>query len=83
MMNVVFWDVALCSFGVNRLFGGTYRLHLQGRKIRERRTRVIRWLQLSYQSEITSYIGSEQSETECRPHGKPTVEWGGSVLGLC
>jgi hypothetical protein len=33
--NVVFWDVALCRSGVNRRFGGTYRLHLQGRKIRE------------------------------------------------
>jgi hypothetical protein len=36
MKNVVFWDVALCRFCVNRRFGGTYRLHLQGRKIRER-----------------------------------------------
>jgi hypothetical protein len=26
-------------------FGGTYRLHLQGRKIRERETSVSRWLQ--------------------------------------
>jgi hypothetical protein len=31
--NVVFWDVAL---SVNRRVGGMYRLHLQGRKIRER-----------------------------------------------
>jgi hypothetical protein len=38
---------------------------------------------LSHQSEITSYIGSEQSETECRPHGKPAVAKGGSVLGVC
>jgi hypothetical protein len=36
---------------------------------------------LSHQSEITSYIGSEQSETECRPHGKPTVEKGGKCVG--
>jgi hypothetical protein len=34
--NVVFWDVALYRFCVNRRFGGTYRLHIQGRKIRER-----------------------------------------------
>jgi hypothetical protein len=32
MKNVVFWDVALCRYWVNRRFGGTYRLHLQGRK---------------------------------------------------
>jgi hypothetical protein len=34
--NAVFWDVALCRSYVNRRFGGKYRLHLQGRKIRER-----------------------------------------------
>jgi hypothetical protein len=30
MKNAVFWDVAPCRSCVNRLFGGTYRLHLQG-----------------------------------------------------
>jgi hypothetical protein len=35
MKNAVFWDVAPCSFCVNRSFGGTHRLRLQGRKIRE------------------------------------------------
>jgi hypothetical protein len=30
--KAVFWDVAPCRNGVNRRFGGTYRLHLQGRK---------------------------------------------------
>jgi hypothetical protein len=33
--NAVFWDVAPCKSCVNRRFGGTYRLHFQGRKIRE------------------------------------------------
>jgi hypothetical protein len=42
MTNAVFWDVALCSYCVNRRFGGTYHLHLQGRKIRERGTSVSR-----------------------------------------
>jgi hypothetical protein len=32
MENVVFWDVASCRYCVNRCFGGTYRLHLQGRR---------------------------------------------------
>jgi hypothetical protein len=45
MKNVVFWDVALCSSCVNRRFGERYRLHLQGRKIRERETSASRWLQ--------------------------------------
>jgi hypothetical protein len=30
MKNAVFWDVAPCRSRVNRRFGGTYRLHLQG-----------------------------------------------------
>jgi hypothetical protein len=44
MKKVVFWDVALCRSWVNRRFGGTYRFHLQGRKIRERGTYVSRCL---------------------------------------
>jgi hypothetical protein len=36
--NAVFWDVAPCRSCVNRLFGGTYRLHLQGMKTDERGT---------------------------------------------
>jgi hypothetical protein len=30
MKNAIFWDVALCRYFVNRRFGRTYRLHLQG-----------------------------------------------------
>jgi hypothetical protein len=33
MKSIVFWDMTPCSpLSVNRRFGGTYRLHLQGRK---------------------------------------------------
>jgi hypothetical protein len=32
MKNAVIWDVALRRSRVNRRSGGTYRLHLQGRK---------------------------------------------------
>jgi hypothetical protein len=45
--NAFFWDVAQCRSCMNRHFGGTYRLHLQGRKIHERGTSVGRWLQSS------------------------------------
>jgi hypothetical protein len=45
MKNAVFWDVAPCRSCVNRRFGGTYRLHLHGRKICERGTSMSRWLQ--------------------------------------
>jgi hypothetical protein len=47
LKNAVFGDVAACRSCVNRRFGGTYRLHFHGRKIRERGTSVIRWLQSS------------------------------------
>jgi hypothetical protein len=53
MKNVVFWDVALCRSSVNRRFGGIYRLHLQGRKIYERRTSVARWLATSVNTRPT------------------------------
>jgi hypothetical protein len=45
MKSAVFWDLTPCRYCVNRRFGGTYRLHLQGRKIRERGISVSRWLQ--------------------------------------
>jgi hypothetical protein len=35
MKNAVFLDVTLCRSCVNLRFGRTYRLHLQGRKIRD------------------------------------------------
>jgi hypothetical protein len=44
MKNAVFWYVASCRSCVNRRFVGTYRFHLQGRKIRERGISVSRWL---------------------------------------
>jgi hypothetical protein len=40
--------MALCKSCVNRGFGGTYRLHLQGTKIFERGTSVSRWLQTAH-----------------------------------
>jgi hypothetical protein len=45
MKIAVFWDVAPCRPCVTLRFGATYRLRLQGRKIRERGTSVSRWLQ--------------------------------------
>jgi hypothetical protein len=33
-LTSIFWDIKSCSpLKVNRRFGGTYQLHLQGRKI--------------------------------------------------
>jgi hypothetical protein len=53
MKIAVFWDLVPCRSSVNRRFGGTYRLHLQGRKIRERGTSVCRWLQTESSVENT------------------------------
>jgi hypothetical protein len=53
MKNAVFWDVVSCRSCVNQRFGGTYRLHLQGRKIRERGIGVSRWLQSAISSSET------------------------------
>jgi hypothetical protein len=40
-MNVaIFWDIQSCSPYVNRRFGGTFHLHLQGRKSAEQDTSV-------------------------------------------
>jgi hypothetical protein len=34
MKSIIFWDMTACSpLSFNRRFGGTYRLHLQGRKV--------------------------------------------------
>jgi hypothetical protein len=45
MKNDLFWDVVPCRSCVSRRFGRIHRLHLQGRKIRERGTSVSRCLQ--------------------------------------
>jgi hypothetical protein len=58
MKNSLFWDMVPCRSCENRRFGGTYSLHLQGRKICERGTSVSRWLRLSHQSKTPSYINS-------------------------
>jgi hypothetical protein len=71
MKNVVFWDVALCRLCVNRRFGGKYRLHLQGRKIRERRTSVSRWMQtelsLSASQKTIFFIITMSTKDPTRP----------------
>jgi hypothetical protein len=54
MKNVVFWDMAPCSSCVNRRFGGTYRLHLHGRKN----------LRARNQSEQVAVCGSHSSGYE-------------------
>jgi hypothetical protein len=40
MKVVISWDIGLCSLYVNRRFGGTYHLHLQGLKLAYQETSV-------------------------------------------
>jgi hypothetical protein len=41
MKNTIFMDITPCSpLKVNRRFGGTYRLHLQGRRISRARNQL-------------------------------------------
>jgi hypothetical protein len=42
MKNSIFWDITPCSLlKVNRLFGGIYRHHLQGRRISQARYNLL------------------------------------------
>jgi hypothetical protein len=70
-MNAVFWDVAPCRSCVNRRFGGTYRLNLQGRKIRERGTSVSMWLQVA---DFSTLKMEEIRSSETSVHTRST--WG-------
>jgi hypothetical protein len=72
--NVIFWDVAPCSSCVNQRFGGTYRLHRQGRKIGARGTSVSRWLQI---------VGSHKNYTASHPrrrHSSQSPLWKPQIL---
>jgi hypothetical protein len=40
VINVAIWDTSQCSPYVNQCFGGTYHLHIQGRKSTEQETSV-------------------------------------------
>jgi hypothetical protein len=79
MKNVVFWDVALCRIWVNRRFGGTYRLHLQGGIIRKRRTRVSSWLQTETLVGATRCIRDGERKSVAT---KEISREGKNVLGL-
>jgi hypothetical protein len=66
--NTVFWGVAPCRYCVKRRFGGTYPLHLQGKKIRERGTNVNTWLQAARFSETSVHTAFFRSFLICTSH---------------
>jgi hypothetical protein len=61
MKNAAFRNVAPGRSCVNRRFGGTYHLHLHGRKIRERGTSVCMWLQTEL-SRFTQHLHGATSQ---------------------
>jgi hypothetical protein len=69
--NSVFWDVAPCTSCANRRFGGTYRLHHQGRKICERGTTVSRCLQTG--SSLADFFYPEDGDTFLRNVGSHKI----------
>jgi hypothetical protein len=75
MKNTVFWDVAPYRSCVDRRFGGTYGLHSQSTKIRERGTSVSRWqqsaggrLDLSIKNVSTFHTLCTKKEVNCLSH---------------
>jgi hypothetical protein len=52
LKDAIFWDVAPFRSCVSQRFGGTYRLHLQGRKICKRGTSVNRWLSAASKTSV-------------------------------
>jgi hypothetical protein len=49
MKSIIFWDMTPCSLlRCNRRFGGTYRLHLQGRRSKYACHLLICWFLLNY-----------------------------------
>jgi hypothetical protein len=65
MKTTIFRDITPCStFRVNRRFGGTYNLHLQGRKISRARNQCeIRCKHLAPASLIVNMEATSYSET--------------------
>jgi hypothetical protein len=83
MKNAVVWDVAPGRSCENRRFGGTYRLLLHGRIIRERGTSL--WLQT--ESQFLPYASSQKIFTAPHPRRRhssifPLIEDVKMVMGL-
>jgi hypothetical protein len=65
MKNVIFWDVTPCGSCKNRRFGGTYRLHQQGRMSQRARYVSSNWK--------LKHTAKNDSETSTRAIRQKTV----------
>jgi hypothetical protein len=68
LKRAAFWDVVPCIYCVNRRFGGTYRLHFQGRIICGRGTSVSRWLQPPWRWGDTFLRNADSHKIYTAPH---------------
>jgi hypothetical protein len=87
MKNTVFWDVAPCRYFVNRRFGGTYCLPLQGRRnprVMNQRERVaVDWVTVRYTQLYKNRKGREGAiwETSGEERGRVCGVRGQQVAG--
>jgi hypothetical protein len=65
MKNAVVWGLAPCGFIKNRRFGGTCRLHLQGRRNVLKMEAKRNGLQRNAQQELHEQLGSLTTATAC------------------
>jgi hypothetical protein len=81
--KVVLWDVAPCRYCINLHFGGMYRLHFQGRKIKKKnpRTRIQREQMLA---ESANHIPEDGFlHSHCRENLKSYILQMPSNSGYC
>jgi hypothetical protein len=66
--NTLFWDMAPCTYFVNRRFGGIYGLHLQGRSnprtMNQREQIALDWVTVRYTQLYKNRKGRETSGEE-------------------
>jgi hypothetical protein len=68
LKNAVFWDVVTCGTLKNRRFGGTCRLHLQGRKNSAREESVSSWLTRSSETSVLTRPTPRHIPEDCILH---------------
>jgi hypothetical protein len=81
MMIIIFWEMTPCGSYKNRRFGGSYRLHLQGERVRagtERNSKLLYRRRLeklikSYNIWISFSFLKVDSNSECFEHRDETL----------
>jgi hypothetical protein len=73
MKNFIFWDIMPCRpLKVNRRFGGTCRLHLSGRTVRQSKKLALSLPAVDLQRTTRSYIPQDRTITTTVKTSNPT-----------